>query len=151
MQNFLVELLPTFIGAFLAFLSALLVQTIDGRKKEKELRKSVEKSIREELKSIKASLEEAKGDNSLYFRYNCPVWEMCINSGYLFSLSGNKLCLEFEKIYMNIESANNIEKEYFSASLSNNAPGNLIYRFDQERRERRERILKGINKVLNEL
>lgn len=151
MYNFLINLLLVFIGAFLAFISAIFVNFITKKKSEKILEEKIKNRLVKEMESIKNELEKSSSDNGIYFRYNYPVWKMCVNSGYLFSLSGDKVYSEFEKIYLLIESANNIEKEYYNLALRLFTDRNLLNEFNEKRKERRKDLQKNIANVLENL
>lgn len=148
MNEFLNDLALVLVGAVLGFISTLIVNVLIEKRNDSLIRNKVQLRLIAELESIVKELERVKTDDRIYFRYNYPVWKMCINSGYLFSISGNEIYSEFEKVYMLLESATNIEMEYYILATRLPDDINLMNEFDQERKRRREEIIKCVNGIV---
>ena len=147
--------MSTFIGAFLGFGFALLVEFIMTRYSSKKTEKDVLEKIASELDALLADL---KNYTTLptYFRYQCDVWEMSINSGHLLSISSNLKYDKFIEVYSKINFANALEKSYFdlkmlqaqSSNDKDNLIANTIKKFEEERIERKNQIVEDIQKIL---
>lgn len=143
------EILINLIGAFFGFLFALIVEYVFKLREDKTTYKKVRNGILEELATIKNELSTIGGHPD-YLRYSYIVWNMCINSGYLFSVSGKPIYDSFVDIYKEIVFANEIEKEFFLLKTQNNVSieaMKAIEALDKNRRENFNNILLKISKL----
>lgn len=108
--DILFPLLLEIIGAFLGVFGAIWLSKKDDREKRKEL----VRSIKEELKKISGELEKRimHREESDYYRYPTQIWDINTRSGALngLTLSDYKTYIE---IYSLIEFAQEMEREWF--------------------------------------
>ena len=154
-ENMCETVFSNFLGAFFGFLFAILVEVMVSRYNDKDMQKKVKNSLKEELLEIQQSLSEIEnsGKNPSYFRYQFVAWKTCVNSGYLFSVSGKTLYNLFVKIYTDIEFADNLEQRYFELFVirENNdtkAIKQVLTILDNERKIRRTKLLQELDKIL---
>lgn len=144
-----------FLGAFFGFLFAILIEILVERNSSRDMQKKVKNSISDELEQIRKSLVDIKdkGSNPVYFRYQYIAWKTCINSGYLFSVSGKPIYNQFIKVYTDIEFADDLEQRYFeiltmSEKKDSEITRGVLNHLNLERKERREGILHEIEEIL---
>lgn len=144
-----------FLGAFFGFLFAILIEILVERNSSRDMQKKVKNSISDELEQIRKSLVDIKdkGSNPVYFRYQYIAWKTCINSGYLFSVSGKPIYNQFIKVYTDIEFADDLEQRYFeiltmSEKKDSEITRGVLNHLNLERKERREDILHEIEEIL---
>lgn len=110
------DLLIEFIGAFLAVLSALGLNSHSNKKQYKELNKS----LHNELLTLESDLNKRLTKNLDYYRYLTPVWDINLASGNLSLLSNGKINQEYIEIYSKIQYAQELEREYIHGKLMEN-------------------------------
>lgn len=146
-------IISNFVSAFFGFLFAIIVELIMEKKSELDIQRKVKESLKQELGEIKEALSKnvEQDSNSIYFRYQYFLWKTCVNSGYLFSVSGQSIFDDFVNIYSEIEFADDIEQKYFELyqSIEENDKTKLevLKLLDEKRKEKRIIVLAAINKI----
>lgn len=107
-----VDIAVTFIGAFLGFMFALLVELIISTIYSQVKKKEILHNILDELRTLRVELSTYE-KLPPYFAYDYCIWNTISNSGDLLILIGTKHRKLFLKIYALIVFADKIEKEYF--------------------------------------
>jgi hypothetical protein len=147
------EVFVNFIGAFFGFGFAIVIEIWVSKKADKDMQEKVEKNIEQELEEIAKKLQDLGAGVTgklQYVRYYTNVWKACVNSGYLFSVSGKTIYNQYVEIYTKIESANDIEQRYFELKLQQEMSNgtqlikNALSEMDTRRVEKRKEILNNI-------
>lgn len=132
-----------YLSAFLGFLSALIVESINDHITSKQKRKQIVKNLTIELETVKneaGSLEDTK----LYpLPYSIPFWKGISMSGSVLALDKMDSYSELVRIFEKIEEANHIEGKCFEIVMSSqnkNIDESML-----------ETILKNRKKLLNEI
>lgn len=149
------NIISNFIGAFFGFIFAILIEVGVEKKADKDMQSKVKGSLNNELDEINNDLKKIIENNSnpLYFRYQFIAWKTCVNSGYLFSVSGKAIYNMYVKIYTDIEFADNLEQRFFelATTVEKNdlvETTEIIRYLDEERIKRRKIILEDIENIL---
>lgn len=113
--NICSSVLVEMLGAFLGFLSAIVLTNRSNKKQMVEL----DTSLLSELNKIFNELEERLKDNISedYFRYQTPIWEISLESGVLALVVNNKVYKKYIQIYSKIQYAQDLETEYVHAKV----------------------------------
>lgn len=149
------DIFTNFIGAFFGFLFAIVIEIGVSKKDDKETQTKVRDNIINELTLIGQQLKQIRHnhENPLYFRYQFTAWETCVNSGYLFSVSGKTIYNQFTEIYSQIIFADELEKQYFELYMKNASENRPILlkqtteAMNTARLEKRDKILEEIQQI----
>ena len=160
------EMISIFLAAFLGFLSALAVEFIVQWRSDRVMRKEMTTQLINELEGIKNDLVELKDDvDSAYTRYQYEVWKTCVNSGYLFTVSGRGIYYRFIEAYSDIEFADTLEQAYFELRVAFNLSTSCLERADQvdntgiqqdmkeldkNRKDQRRKVISEIDRIITE-
>ena len=115
--SFLELLLSTFLG----FGSALLVQAIIDKYKEKKLREKLINSLKFELSSLSKSVKLLESDKVYIKPYAIPIWLGARDCGSILCIDTQPYFLEMLEVYSSIEEANLIESKCFELYVSRTA------------------------------
>jgi len=107
-----IDIAISFVGAFFGFLFAIISGSIFNKILSYIRKRDILKSLKNELREIKQSLEEDT-NHSTYFRYNYSIWKTIESSGGILSLSQMKEYKELIAIYEKIYFADMFEQQYF--------------------------------------
>lgn len=150
-----VDIFTNFIGAFFGFLFAIIVEIWVSRKDDRDMQEKVRDNIIKELRAIGHELMAVEQSNPIYFRYKFIAWTTCVNSGYLFSVSGKPIYNQYVDIYAQIMFADDLEQQYFSL-IMRKEQGNVadlrnqvLAVMDKNRVEKRKNILEEIRQICN--
>ena len=139
------------VGAFLGFLSAIMLANRSNRKQMKEL----DVSLMNELRKIFNELEERFEDEDPedYYRYQTPIWEINLESGALALVVNNKVYNKYIKIYSKIQYAQELEAEYVHAKLHENKYEEecFVYRYAETINKARKREAKDIYEYIKNM
>ena len=152
--NVIIPLGIEFFGAFLGFLSAILLSA----KVDKRKRTDLEKSLCKELETIKNELEERLKDNTSdeIYSYITTAWDINLASGSLSFITNNYIYRKYFDTYSKIQYAQQLEKEYIKGKLSQNSDNknSFTYRYiqtmDVARKREAQLIFDMIKKLLKE-
>lgn len=113
-KNILSSIFTEMLGAFLGFLSAIVLTNRSNRKQMKEL----DFSLQKELQVIHEELEgRLKNEFEDYYRYQTPIWDINLESGTLALVSSSKVYNKYIQIYSKIQYAQELELEYIHTKL----------------------------------
>lgn len=152
-----VDIFSNFVGAFFGFLFAIIVEVWVSRKDDRDMQEKVRDNIIKELRAIGHELMTLEQSNPIYFRYQFIAWTTCVNSGYLFSVSGKPIYNQYVGIYTQIMFADDLEQQYFSLlmkkdqSNESDLQDQVLAMMDKNRIEKRKNILEEIRQICDML
>ena len=138
--NIIVPIAVEFLGAFLGVLTALGLNLHKSKKQYKELNKS----LLNELLTVKKDLEKRFSNNQEYYRYATPVWDINWAAGNLSILANRHIDKEYIHIYSKIQYAQELEREYIHSRLIENSNNTFldsyVYSIDSARKREGKEI-----------
>ena len=102
------------LGAFLGFLSAIVLTHRSNKKQMKELDISLLGELRAVYEELGERLQKGFED---YYRYQTPIWDINLESGTLALVSSSKVYNKYIQIYSKIQYAQELESEYVHTKL----------------------------------
>lgn len=119
--SFIELMLTTFLG----FGSALLVEAIVDRHKEKELKKQLLMDLQRELVLVQKEMESLEA-NKVYIRpYAIPVWTGAKECGELLCMDREAYFSKLLEVFSSIEEANLIEMKCFELCVGQRQSVNM--------------------------
>ena len=114
--SFIELILSTFFG----FGSALLVEAIIDNHKEKKIRKQLIRDLKEELSSLKESVELLEPDKVYIQPYMIPIWKGARECGSVLCMDKEPYFWKILEVYSSIDEANLVERKCFELYVGQN-------------------------------
>lgn len=156
LQNFFTSLdfsfLELVLSTFLGFGSALLVEAIVDRHKDKTLREQLLKNLKTELSSLKESIERFEPDKVYIQPYAIPIWRGARECGSILCIDKKSCFLKLLEVFSSIEEANLIELKCFELYVSRTTSTDIdliLSTLSDNRQYIKEQIETGLS-LLNE-
>lgn len=113
-----VSFIELILSTFLGFASALLVETIIDRCKEKALRKQLIRDLYSELLALKENIKQLNADMVYIQPYSIPIWIGARECGTILCMDKKPYFVKILEVYSSIEEANLIEMKCFELYVS---------------------------------
>ena len=115
----LLPFIELFLSSFLGFGSALLVETIWDRHKDKKVREELSKELESELTRVIENANGLESEKVYMSPFSIPIWRGATVSGSILCLAKESTFSELLDVFSSIDEANQIETRCFELTVGN--------------------------------
>lgn len=137
-----------FLSSFLGFGTALLVEAIWDKHKDKQLKEQLSENLKKELEKV-VDIANSLDANLVYIApFSIPVWHGATTSGSILCMDDEKWFSDLLDVFSSIDEANQIESRCFELTVGGDetcVKRNVVAVLTESRRNVLERAKHGIS------
>ncbi len=115
----IISFIELFLSSFLGLASALLVEAIWDKYKNKKLQEQLSKELKAELKHVIDITNGLESEKVYMSPFSIPIWRGATTCNSILSLGNSNNFPELLDVFSNIDEANQIETRCFELTVGN--------------------------------